>query len=78
MGISDSNIKKFPTFSKRKLFLIFWETETLKNFLIFKKEELSYISGNRNPEKLFFFSELRKCKKPTLTKNVYFFRNGTF
>ena len=30
--LSDSNIKKFFIFSQKKAFLVFWETETLKNF----------------------------------------------
>ena len=46
MGLSSSNIKKFPIFSLKKAFLIFQETETSKKFLIFEETELSCISGS--------------------------------
>ena len=46
MEISGSNIKKFLIFSQKKAFLIFWEMETLKKFLIFQEMGFSYISGN--------------------------------
>ena len=38
MELSGSNTKKFLIFSQKKAFLIFWETETLKNSLYFRKE----------------------------------------
>ena len=46
MELSSSNIKKFLTFSQKKAFLIFRETETPKKFLTFQEKEFSYISGN--------------------------------
>ena len=39
-----SSIKKFNTFSEKKVFLIFWETETPKKLLIFQEMELPYNS----------------------------------
>ena len=36
MELSSSNIKKFLIFSQQKSFLIFQETETLKNLLYFR------------------------------------------
>ena len=44
MVLSGSNIKKFLIFSQKKAFHIFWEME------------LSYILGNRNPEKISYIS----------------------
>ena len=52
-GISSSNIKKFLIFSQKKAFLVFWEMETPKKFVMFQEMELSYISGNGNPKKRF-------------------------
>ena len=74
MELFSSNIKKFQvteapkkflTFSQKKPFLIFRETETPKNslyfrkrnILIFQETELSYISGNRNFKKALIFQE---------------------
>ena len=57
MKLSNSNIKKFVIFSQKKAILIFQETETPKNFFIFRETELSYISGNGNPKKLLIFLE---------------------
>ena len=57
MELSNSNIKKLLTYSQKKAVLIFQETKTSKNFLIFpKKETFSYISGNRNAEKIIYIS----------------------
>ena len=68
MQLSHSNIKKF---------LLFWETKTLKTFLIFTGNEtflkVFYISGNGNPIELFIFPEtelflyIRKGISRTLT-----------
>ena len=68
MELSDPKIKKFPIFSQKKDFLIFWERETPKKLLIFMETELSYISGNRtfrarkkkkkHSKKLLIFQEM--------------------
>ena len=55
MGLSGSSIEKVFVFSQKKAFLIFWEMETPKKFLIFQEIELSYISGNRNPKNFLYF-----------------------
>ena len=55
MGLSGSSIEKVFVFSQKKAFLIFWEMETPKKFLIFQETELSYISGNRNPKNFLYF-----------------------
>ena len=52
-----SNIKKFLVFSQKKVVLVFQEMEAPKKFPIFQETELSYIPGNRNPEKLLIFQE---------------------
>ena len=46
MELSGSNIKKFLIFFQKKAFFIFQETE------------LSYISGNRNHQKLLIFHKV--------------------
>ena len=58
MEFSGSNIKKFLIYSQKKDFLIFSESETLKNFFIFQETELSYIPGNGKPKKLVIFQEV--------------------
>ena len=82
MELSCSNIKIVPIYSQKKAFLIFWETETPKKFLIFQEIELSYISGNGNPKKLLIFQEVtfraRKIKKKHSEKTSYISGNGTF
>ena len=63
MELYSSNIKKCPVFCRQKA------------FLIFREMELSYILGNRNPEKIphisgngiFIFQE-----KETLKSFLYF------
>ena len=45
MELSSSNIKKSLIFSQKKA------------FLIFREMKLSYILGNRNPEKILYISE---------------------
>ena len=55
MELSSSNIKKFLIFSQKQAFLKFWKMKTSKKFLMFQETELSYISGNRKPKKLFIF-----------------------
>ena len=73
MKLSDYNIKKFLTFSQKKAFLIFEETETPKKFPIFQKTELSYISGNGNSKKLLIFQERTfRVKKSILKKFLIF------
>ena len=49
MELSSSNIKKFLIYSRKKVFLLFWETETPKKLFIFQETELSYISGSNFP-----------------------------
>ena len=53
------------------------ESETRKKFLLFQETELSYISGNRNPKKLFIFQEVtfrtwKNEKYPLLKSFIYF------
>ena len=55
MELPSSNNEKFLIFFQKKAFLIFWETMIPKRFLIFQEMEISYISGNSNPKKLFIF-----------------------
>ena len=50
MQLSSSNIKKFLIFSQKKA------------FLIIREMELSYISGNGNPEKILIFQEAELTK----------------
>ena len=52
---------KFISFSQKKSFLIFQETETPKKFLIFQETELSYISGNN-------FQSSKNKENPLLIK----------
>ena len=56
MELSSSNIKKFPIFSQKKTFVIFPETKTTQNSVIFQKTEHFYISGgtSKSPEKQNF------------------------
>ena len=56
MELSNSNIKKFLIFSKKKVFLIFQETEIPKTLFRFQESQVSYISGNRNPKKTSYIS----------------------
>ena len=49
MGLSGSSIKKFLIFPQKESFIIFQETE------------LSYISGNGNPEKSYYISSKERC-----------------
>ena len=44
MELSSSNIKRFLIYSQKKVFLIFPETETTKEFLIFQEPEFICIS----------------------------------
>ena len=57
MELSGSIIKKFLIFSQNNYFLIFQLTE------------LSYISGNGNPKKLFMFQEVTFQVKKIKTMN---------
>ena len=68
--------KNFLYFLKKETFLIFREMETPKNFLIFQKTELSYISRNGNPQKLLIFQEVtfRAQKIQKKLKNVLHFK----
>ena len=53
MEFCNSNIKKLPIFSQKKAVLVFQETKPpKKTSYIFSRESFSYISGNRNPEKI--------------------------
>ena len=76
MKLSGSNIKKLLIFSQKKAFLIFWEAETPKTFLIFQETERSYVSGNENSKKLLRFQEVtfraQKIRNPTLKKSLIF------
>ena len=71
MELSSSSIKKSLTFSKKKAFLMFRETETPKKFLIFQETELfifqetSHISENNFP--------ISKNEKNLLCKNFLYF-----
>ena len=47
MKLSSSNIKKFL---QKKAFLIFYETETLKNLFLFQEIELSELNKNSKKE----------------------------
>ena len=47
MKLSSSNIKKFL---QKKAFLIFYETETLKNLFLFQEIELSELNKNNKKE----------------------------
>ena len=62
-------------FSQNKAFLIFWETETPKKFLIFQETEHFYISRNGHHKKLLIFQEVtlraQKIKKPSLKNALY-------
>ena len=76
--ISEKKLKKlsnFFIFSQKKAFLIFWETETSKKFLVSQETELSYILGKGNPKKLLLFQEVTfraRKKKPTPKKLLIF------
>ena len=62
MELSSSNTTKIVTFSQKKAFVIYPEMESctfqpkLQNKKIHPKK-ISYISGNRNPEKTSIFSK---------------------
>ena len=47
MKLSSSNIKKFL---QKKAFLIFYETETLKNLFLFQEIDLSELNKNNKKE----------------------------
>ena len=55
MELSNSNTKKNAYISQKKPIYICRETETPQKFLIFHGTELSYISGNGNPENFLYF-----------------------
>ena len=64
-----------------KAFLIFWEMETPKKFVILQQTGLSYISGNENPKKRLIFQKVTfrsKNKKNCSEKASHILRNGTF
>ena len=63
MKLSGSKVKKFLMFSQKKGFPLFRETKTQKKFLTFQITEFSYISGNRNPKKLFIFQEMERSSR---------------
>ena len=54
MELSDSKIKKFLIFSRKKAFPIFREMRTSPKFIVFEK--LFYFWGNGNPEKILYIS----------------------
>ena len=67
MELSGCNIKKFLRFSQKKkkkknAFLIFWETETLKKFFIFREATF----------------QACKIKKAHFEKGVYILGNQAF
>ena len=75
MELSSSNTKKFLTFSRKKAFIIFQETETLQKFLIFHEKELFYITGIF--QKVTF--RARKMTKKTHSKEMsYISGNESF
>ena len=57
-------------FSQKEAFLKFPKTENKKKFIIFQDTERSYISGHRNPKKLF----VSEKKEPTLKKFLIFWK----
>ena len=71
MELSSSNIKKFLIYSRKKVFLLFWETETPKKLFIFQETELS----RKKPtlKKCLIFREM-KLSNPKLNF-LYFKRN---
>ena len=74
MELSSSNIKKFVIFPQKKAFLIFQETKTWKEFLVFQETELQ---ETETPKKLLIFheeelSELEKLKEPIPKKFLIF------
>ena len=64
----NENLEKKFLFSKKKAFLIFWKTETLKKFLIFQ--------GTEAPKELPIFHEVtfraQEIKSPLLKSFLYF------
>ena len=70
MEISSSNIKKFQEMEalKKKKILLFQEMGSLKSFLYFGKwsfsvhfKKISYISKNKNPEKVSYIFLKERC-----------------
>ena len=83
MELSKSNNKKYLIFSQKKAFLIFWQTETTKKFLIFQEMELSYISGSnilcsKNEKKptlkMFLIFRERERSSPTFKEFLIFLK----
>ena len=70
-------LKKFLMFSQKNTLLVFLETETPKIFLILKETELSCISGNRNLEKILYFSGSNFLSSKN-EKNVLYFGKWIF
>ena len=54
--ISQSKLKKLKKKSILRKFLMLQERKTPPKTYIFSKESCSYISGNRNPEKILYIS----------------------
>ena len=52
--------EKFLVFSQKKDFLTFRKTKNSKKFFILEETEISYISGNENPKKLYHESNNKK------------------
>ena len=82
MERAGSKIRKFVTFSQKKAFLIFLETETCPKLFIFQETELSNISGNKNPKKTSYISgsnfQSSKNEKTRSEKISYISENGAF
>ena len=82
MKLSDSNIKKLLTFSQKKAFLIFRETEAPeKNFLYFTGNG-TLLNFRKRLKKLAVFQEVtlraQKIKETHSERISYILGNGTF
>ena len=80
MKLSDSNIKKLLTFSQKKAFLIFRETEAPENFLYFTGNG-TLLNFRKRLKKLAVFQEVtlraQKIKETHSEKISYILGNGT-
>ena len=61
--LTNSNIKKFLIFSRKKAFLIFRETKTPKKFLTFPRKDLFIYYRKRKPRKNSLYFRKWKPKK---------------
>ena len=75
MELSSSNIKKFLIFSQKKAFLTFWETETPKNSLCYRKQNFLIFQETEALENFIYFrnnspssKNYKKPKQNTMKK----------